>query len=379
MTLADRLAARIHRHGPIGFDEFVDAALYDDDWGFYTSGLGRAGRRGDFITSAEVGPLFGAVMARALDAWWRELGEPDPFTVIEVGAGPGTLARSVLAAEPACAAALRYVLVDRSPAMRARHHEILALSPPQEAFADDEETGDEDDDEVPPVRGRGPIAVSLGELPRLKVTGVVLANELLDNLAFMLLEARDGVWHEVRVGNGLNPDFVEVLVPASMGLAAHLPAATALADGARIPVQAAAVQWLRDAFELLHRGRVVVVDYASTSVDMGARATAEWLRTYRNQQRGGHPLDDPGRQDITCEVAIDQLARVRPPALVETQAEFLQRHGIDELVEEGRRIWTERAALGDLAAFKARSRVREAEALTATDGLGAFTVAEWKI
>jgi hypothetical protein len=60
------------------------------------------------------------------------------------------------------------------------------------------------------------------------------------------------------------------------------------------------------------------------------------------------------------------------------QHEFLRSHGIDELVEEGRRIWDERAHLGDLAAIRARSRVTEAEALCDPDGLGAFRVVEWR-
>ena len=64
--------------GAIRFDEFVNLALYGDR-GFYTRSdhPGHAGRRGDFITSPEVGPLFGTVMARALDSWWHELGRPD--------------------------------------------------------------------------------------------------------------------------------------------------------------------------------------------------------------------------------------------------------------------------------------------------------------
>lgn len=126
--------------------------------------------------------------------------------------------------------------------------------------------------------------MSLGELPRLNVTGVMLANELLDNLAFMVVEAHDGVWHKVRVGNGIDPEFVEVPVPASAGLVAHLPAATAVSNGAATPVQAATSQWLREAFDLLHHGMVVVVDCTLTSVDMASRPTKEWLRTYRNQQ-----------------------------------------------------------------------------------------------
>ena len=78
----------------------------------------------------------------------------------------------------------------------------------------------------------------------------------------------------------------------------------------------------------------------------------------------------------TADVAFDQL---RPVATLATQAEFLRSHGVDELVEEGRRIWTERAHLGDLEALRARSRVTEAEALLDPAGLGGYLVAEWTV
>jgi SAM-dependent MidA family methyltransferase len=124
---------------------------------------------------------------------------------------------------------------------------------------------------------------------------------------------------------------------------------------------------------------VVVIDYASTTATMVARPQTEWLRTYRGHERGGPPLDAPGTQDITVEVAIDQLAAVRPPDLDQSQAEFLDDHGLGGLVEEGRRIWAERAHLGDLDAIRARSRISEAEALTDPAGLGAFRVLQWVV
>ncbi|MGZ7007027.1 MAG: SAM-dependent methyltransferase, partial [Ilumatobacteraceae bacterium] len=98
-SASDELRAAIEAAGgALRFDEFMRIALYGDH-GFYTTG-GQAGRRGDFITSPEVGPLFGAVLARWIDAEWHLLGEPDDFTIVECGAGPGTLARSVLAVSP---------------------------------------------------------------------------------------------------------------------------------------------------------------------------------------------------------------------------------------------------------------------------------------
>src|SRR3954471_5131618 len=113
MTAALAITERIHRNGPIRFGAFVELALYGHD-GFFTGGggAGRAGR--DFVTSPEVGSLFGMVIARALDDAWHRLGRPDPFVVVEAGAGRGRLGADVLRAAPGCAPALRYVLVERS-------------------------------------------------------------------------------------------------------------------------------------------------------------------------------------------------------------------------------------------------------------------------
>jgi SAM-dependent MidA family methyltransferase len=137
-----------------------------------------------------------------------------------------------------------------------------------------------------------------------------------------------------------------------------------------------AAAWLADARR--RAPRVVLVDYTATTAELAGRPWRDWLRTYRGHERGAHPLVDPGSQDITTDVPLDQLAAaVGPPTSTRTQTAFLAAHGIGDLVTEGRRIWAERAHLGDLAAMKARSRLRESDALTDPDGLGGFTVAEW--
>ena len=382
--LAERVAARARRFGPLPWSVFMDAALYDDAAGFYLSG-GQAGRRGDFVTSPELGPLFAAVVARALDTWWEDLGRPDPFLVVEAGAGSGTLARDVLAAGPVCGPALRYLLVERSPRLREAQIGRLRLELPAFVLGPAAPDGtDADDDAVHTLPGRGPMASSLGELPGAGFTGIIIANELLDNLAFDLLEWRQGEWQEVRVAaSGPNgPGLVETLIPSPPELsrrASGLAAGCRLAEGARLPIQTAAARWVRRALSLIEQGRLVLFDYAAPSAVLACSAPASWLKTFRLHQAGGPPLEAVGSQDITSVVATDQLAAVHPPSSDRSQAEWLAANGIAELTAAARAIWRQRAAIGDLEALKARSRVYEANALTDPDGLGAFRVLEWVV
>lgn len=371
----DEIVERIGREGPIGFDAFVELALYGAG-GFFARarGAGRAGR--DFVTSPEVGPLFGALVAIALDGWWRDAGAPDPFVLIEAGAGRGRLARDVLAAAPDCSRALRYVLVERSPALRAAQRDLLVVEPFEDALGP---IVRDDEDAPVPVLGMGPIATSLDDLPAVALDGVVFANELLDNLPFRIVERRDRTWWEVRVavdGDAL----VENVVPAPDELAAEADLVVADApDGARVPVPTALVDWLRACATSLRRGRLVVVDYVASGAELLARGEAGWLRTYRDHDRGVAPLTAPGEQDVTVDVPFEYLVHAAERAGFHferdlTQAEWLTGLGLDGLVADARNEWDDRAHVGDLEALRHRSRVTEGAALVDPGGLGAHRV-----
>jgi SAM-dependent MidA family methyltransferase len=338
--MTEEIRGEIERNGPIAFERFMELALYGAE-GFYTKvDGGSAGRRGDFITSPEIGPLFGAVIARYLDAEWERIGRPDPFTVVDAGAGPGTLARSVFAAVPDCLDALRYVAAEVSGAQRSRHPDGVDSRP---------------------------------DLPDEPFDGVVIANELLDNLPFRLAVFDNG-WREAFVDLGADGRFVERLSTPFDPVPACLP--TTGNFGARAPLVDRAAATIEGARRLVRSGSVVVIDYGTPLTAMlAARPWRDWLRTYRGNERGDHYLVAAGSQDITIEVPIDQLPE---PDTVRTQSQFLQRWGIDELVEEGKRIWTEQSARPGLEAMRMRSRISEAEALLAPDGLGNFLVAEWR-
>jgi SAM-dependent MidA family methyltransferase len=337
-SAADQVSAAIvAADGAIPFNQFMQLALYGDA-GFYTT-TGQAGRRGgDFITSPEVGPLFGTVIAGYLDDCWEKLGSPSRFDVVECGAGPGTLARSILAAKPRCLQALNYVAVEVSAAQRALH----------------------------------PKGVESREtMPDHAINGVIFANELLDNLPFRLF-VFDGTWMEAFVAQTPDGAFVEVLHKPS-ALPAVLPQTAAL--GSRVPIQNAACAWVSNALSLIERGSLLLFDYCTdTTAAVAAMPWREWLRTYKDHERGGHYLLDPGSQDITAQVVLDQLPAGFSAII---QAQFLQQWGIDELVLEGKAYWEQLSGAPDVAAIKMRSRAVEQGALTDMAGLGGLTCMTW--
>ncbi len=387
--IVESIVGRMHRDGPLPFSTVMREALYGPE-GFYTTG-GGAGRRRDFVTSPEVGSLFGAVMANALDEWWVACGSPDPFIVAECGAGPGTLAVSILNATPVCAPALRYLMIDSSPAMRdiARSRK-LPLVESWEVLAGFSETSVDDDepiegfnDRVPAPR-QGPLVASLSALP-ISSVHVVFANELLDNIPFDIARRTADGWAEVRVGLespaaemglGLEAELSEYLIPATDEITEFLRLfGVSVPVGSELPVAREAAQWVREAVaSLVVGGRVVCVDYGASTAELALRPERGWLRTYRGQTTAGDPLRSLGSTDITTDVPFDQL----PVAVICTQSEFLRAHGIQALVEKAKAYWEEHGTSGDLAALKAKSWLSEANTLTELNGLGAFLVLEWK-
>ena len=340
MTLHDEIAEEIKSSGVIPFNRFMELALYHPKLGFYASG--GAGRRQDFITSPETGPLFGKLIANALDQWWRELGTPDPFYFIDAGAGTGTLAKSILRAEPSCRDALRYLAIEISDLQRSQHPDHVE---------------------------------SFERLPESVDTGIIFANELLDNLPFNIYQSdNNGNWLQVCVGLSggsfhevlaeCDPDQIkEFVVPEKAGI--------------RIPDQIEARRWVSKALDSIQSGRIVVIDYALHSFP--APEGHQWLRTYRSHGYGENPLEAPGSQDITTDVDIHQLSRVQQPDSIQSQQSWLKSLGIDALVKEGIQIWNKNAASPDVDALEARSRRTEAKALLDKRGLGGFQVIQWSI
>ena len=244
--------------------------------GFYAAGGRAGGRSGHFLTSPEVGPLFGAVLARALDTWWDGRG---PAVALRGGRRRGR----IRARWPARCWRPGRPWPSRAPSATSPSSGRRRSGRPTPAWP------------WPPSR----------QLPDEPFAGVVLANELLDNLPFRLA-VHDGGWREafVDVDGGGRPS--RCWRPFS-AVPACLPSTAA----ARRPSARAGCRRRRWVADAVARLRPPGGSWCSTTRrrrrTMAARPWREWLRTYRDHQRGGHYLADPGAQDITSDVALDQL------------------------------------------------------------------------
>jgi SAM-dependent MidA family methyltransferase len=128
--LVAKIHARIEREGAITFRDFMDMALYDPRYGYYRTNTAATSRGGDYVTSSEVHPVFGALVATQGFELWQAMSCPARFDVVEAGAGRGLLARDILrwasARQPAFAAAVAYTIVEPIAELRAEQERTLA-------------------------------------------------------------------------------------------------------------------------------------------------------------------------------------------------------------------------------------------------------------
>jgi SAM-dependent MidA family methyltransferase len=321
------IRAEIARRGPIPFADFMALALGHPEGGYYTALAARPTRGGDFLTAAELHPIFGAALARQVAEAWERLGRPSPFTLVEYGAGAGTLAMAILAGlrddGSPLADGLAYAPVELN------RHRMAELGARAAAAG------------LPVVD-----AVGLDGAP---AAGVVIASEYLDALPVHVVEVREGNPREVHVGIGCGGAFEDVFGELSeAALAEHLAAldaaGIALVEGQRLEIRPAVAAWAREVGRRLAAGLVLVLDYGAPADDLyGPRRRSGTLMTYREHAADGAPdapYRDVGERDLTAHVDTTALGAAFAGAgldlLGETsQAELLVGCGLEELV--GRR------------------------------------------
>lgn len=313
--LVETIIARIEQQGGlIGFDQYMQMALYEPGLGYYSAAAPKFGAQGDFVTAPEISPLFGYCLAQQADALFAQGCNPQ---ILEFGAGSGKLCAQIMSSLPALE---HYRILDLSAELKQRQQRYLSARLPAELFHKIE---------------------WLSELPT-DFDGIVLANEVLDAMPVHILH-KQGDWLERGVGYDGRKFTWQTFVPGKLAMDTILSIEDRLG---KLPANYCSelnlnyAPWLNALAQSCRRGVVLIIDYGYEQADYyhPARSRGSLSCHYRHRVHDD-PLIYPGLQDITAFVDFDACADAAESAGFELtglvhQGQFLLVNG---LLEEAQR------------------------------------------
>jgi SAM-dependent MidA family methyltransferase len=283
-ALADRLRERIRREGPITFYEWMKAALYDPEHGYYCrADRERWGRGGDYRTSPERSFLFAATFARYFAGLHAALGSPTEWTIVEAGAGGGHFAETVLVTLqrfPEVLAATRYVIDEVSATSRSQTQDRLARFAARVDFK------------------------KLQESNTLN-PGIIFANELLDAFPVHRVTMREGELREFYVGLNDSEDFEWIIDAPVPSLATQVAQHDVHLKNDQIAeINPGIEQWLQLVSSKLDKGFLIIVDYGAEAAKLysSAERSKGTLRPFHRHQFAEDVLGRVGEQDLTTSI-----------------------------------------------------------------------------
>ena len=314
------LRAAADASGWLPFDRFLEIALYAPAVGYYTRPDVALGRTGDFYTAAHVGPILARVLARRVRSDRDRFAPGGAWTVVELGPGDGRLAAGLVKALPAGDGPVRYILVDRSPSLRAQAEARLAAAR-RDAPGFTIET-----------------AASIAEVGPLSAT--VLANELLDALPFRrAVRVADG-WRELGVATA-GPTLAWAPGPP-IAPPEGAPGFPDAEEGDVLDLPDGAQALLREVADHLRRGSAIFLDYGDEEPQVVRPGPVGTLSAIRGHTVLAEPLHDPGTADLSAFVNFTRVrAAARRSGLAETaygsMAQVLADWGLADVLAEAKR------------------------------------------
>jgi SAM-dependent MidA family methyltransferase len=291
----------------ISFAEFMQMALYHPLYGYYAAGKSPIGAEGDFVTSAYLAPDFGELIATQIAQIWEILGYPNPFVVVEIGAGQGLLVRDIMYAlhrnHFSCFECLQYRIIESSPAVVGEQQRRFTAI----------------------VERWGNLHWSTWtDLASAEIVGCFISNELVDAFPVHRVVLDGGKLREIYVTMGDRPvDSASNLIFAETIGDLSTPqlqnyfdwlgidlASRAYANGYQTEVNLAALDWMATVSDRLQRGYVITIDYGYPAERYYSPVrSAGTLQCYSQQAHYSDPYQLIGQQDITAHVDFTALQR----------------------------------------------------------------------
>jgi len=306
-ALRQQIEQEIRERGPIPFSRYMEMCLYDPALGYYARHAAQFGKAGDFFTSSDVHAVFGRLLARQFDEMWHALGSPDRITLVELGPGRGLFAQDVIDWSekkfPNFFHALKYVLVETSPALRQRIEKTLTrhLETGRVTLAHGipiAETTGKSTTSVAPHNASETCALTPD------TSTIVFANEFFDAFPVEIVSSRGSLRIDASAGH-----FVEVWAPPSPEELEFLDRHSFHPEpGERVEVPLAAQRYADNLFAHLPRGFAIAIDYGYTRQEQLAGRHRGTLKAIRQHSVSANPYEAPGEQDITADVNFTALA-----------------------------------------------------------------------
>jgi SAM-dependent MidA family methyltransferase len=287
----------------VPFAQFMEWALYHPQYGYYATNQSGEGIQSDFFTSSHLGADFGELLAEQFAKMWELLERPDPFTLVEMGAGQGLLVQDILhylhRHHFPCFEALEYRVVERSGTLSAIQQQRF------QKFA---------------AAGGRLQWQTWDDIETDSITGCCFSNELVDAFPVhrvIVMErtlqeiyvAWDGRQFVEQVGNPSTPKLGEYFTNVGIDLTDEK-----YPEGYRTEVNLAALDWLKTVGDRLHQGYLLTIDYGYPAQRYYSPARTEGtLQCYYQHAHHSDPYQAIGRQDITAHVDFTALERQGEP------------------------------------------------------------------
>jgi len=290
--LSNKIAAQIVSEGGwMGFSRFMEMALYEPGMGYYSAGAHKLGAGGDFTTSPELSPLFGAAICSTLLPVLEGLkAQGLPTQILEFGAGTGKLAQSILSRLNDLGFSLdRYDIIEISPDLAQRQKALL-----DKALAD---------------TGASTQCKWLSALPE-NYQGIILANEVIDAIPCDAIIFQNGFWywHGVIFEDGkfawkAGKPVEQNLLPESL-LGGNF------SEGYVTELHTPANAWMHQVAKHLHTGLFLTFDYGFPESEYYHPQRLEGtLMAHHRHHAIQDPFYLPGLCDLTTHVEWSQIAR----------------------------------------------------------------------
>ena len=276
--LAQVLQRRIAQNGPMSVAAFMEICLLNPTHGYYMQ-QDVFGASGDFVTAPETSQMFGELLGLCLAQTWQDQGRPDPFLLLELGPGRGTLMSDILRATSGVKgfhAAMRLNLFEASHKLIAEQKQNLKIYEPT-------------------------WLKTLTDLPKLPL--FCIANEFFDALPIHQYQRKGDAWLERQIG--LSDGVLSIGLKKNPSVIPQLQKRiedTKDGDILEISLQAQAIAAQIGTHIAAYKGAALILDYGDW------RSLGDTLQAVKNHQYVG-ALENPGGADLTAHVDFEALAQ----------------------------------------------------------------------